>query len=165
MPDYYCTVDDVNNLTPQVPFTATSKPPQATVNGFIDDIAREMDASMSNIGYVVPVVSGEKALQLLRRICAYGALGLAQAVRHTGINTATDSGKTERDNIWTLQYRARMKALCNPQDPFELPDAPRSGEQLIKQPDQVFSSFVQTVPSEDPCYDPDNPVVTRYQTL
>lgn len=162
--DHYATLEDVNGMVPQVPFTPTSKPSNSTVNAFIDDIALEMDASLANVGYVVPVVSGTKALQLLRRICAYGALGLAQACRDTGVTTAVNASGKEVENIWSQTYRARMKALCNPQDPFELPDAPRTNEQLQKQPDQVLRSFVQGV-TDDTSYDPNAPVVSRYQVL
>jgi len=162
--DHYATLDDVNALVPQQPFSASSKPSDAAVTRFIDDIALEMDASLGNVGYAVPVVAGVKALQLLRRICAYGALGLAQAARDTGVTTAVSASGREVENIWSQKYRASMKALCNPQDPFELPDAQRTNEQLQKQPDNVLRSFVQGV-TDDSSYDPNAPVVSRYQTL
>ena len=86
---HYTTIGAVNAFVPQAPFSANSKPTDANVTLWIDDIAQEMDASLANVGYVVPVVSGAKALQLLDRICAYGVLGLAQAARDTGDRKST----------------------------------------------------------------------------
>lgn len=164
MADHYCAIGDVNAMVPQAPFSTTSKPTATDVTAWIDEIALEMDASLGNVGYAVPVAAGPKALTLLRRICAYGVLGLAQAARDTGVTTAVNAAGKEVENIWSQRYRARMKALCDPQDPFELPDAQRTNEQLQKQPDNVLRSFVQGV-TDDTSYDPNAPVVSRYQVL
>jgi hypothetical protein len=161
---HYCTLDDVNKLAPQVPFTDTSKPNAATVISFIDSVAREMDSMIGNVGYVVPIVSGANALESARETCAWGVLGLAQTVRDTGVTTAVSSGDRPIENIWTQKYRARMKALTNPQDPYEWTDAQRTNEQLQKQPDNILRSFVQGV-TDDTSYDPNAPVVSRYQVL
>lgn len=163
--DHYCTLEDLNQLAPQAPFSTTSRPSAVAVTAWIDDIALEMDASLANVGYVVPVVGGPLALQLLRRISSYGALGLAQASRDTGVTTAVSASGKEVENIWSQKYTQRMKALTNPQDPFELPDAPRTSEQLEKQPENVLRSFVQGV-TDDPSYDPTvAPEIQRYQVL
>lgn len=161
--DHYCTLDDVNARVPQSPFTPTSRPTAAIVEEWIDDVATEMDATLGNIGYVTPVIAGDKALAVLRLICVYGVLGLAQAARGTAVSTSVKAGTNEVKNIWIQLYEQRMKALADPQNPFELSDAPRTAEQLEKQPENVLRSFVQSV--SDPAYDPDNPVVTRYQVL
>jgi hypothetical protein len=163
--DHYCSLDDVNKLVPQVPFTDTSKPPAAVVVQFIESVAKRIDASIANIGYVVPVVSGANALELLREACAWGALGLAQHVRDTAVKTAvTDAGRPMK-NLWTQLYDDWLKHLTNPQDPFELADAPRTNEQLLKQGDSVLRSFVETIGSEDDTFDVSNPIVQRSQVL
>lgn len=165
MADHYCLIADVNKLVPQVQYSSTSKPSDTVVTGFIDDIANDMDAVLANIGYVTPVVSGTKALQWLRKTCALGTLGMAQAVRDTGVTTAVTANGREGKNIWQQLYEERMAQLADPQDPTELADAPRTNEQLLKQPDLVLRSFVQTIPADDDNYVVDSPVVTRYQTL
>lgn len=163
--DHYCTLDDVNQLVPQAPYSDTSKPNQAVVLKLIDQVANLMDASMANIGYVTPVVSGTVSLEMLRLACAMGTVGLCQQIRDTGVRTAvTDSGATVT-NIWTQQFDAWIKRLISPEDPFELPDAPRTTQQLQKQGDLLVRSFVQSIPADDTSYDPDNPVITRYQAL
>lgn len=162
--DFYCTVDDVNNLAVQVPFTDASKPNAAQVTSLIEAVARRIDASLANVGYVTPVASGTKALALLREACAWGAMGMAQQIRDSGVTTAVSAGAREAKNIWLQMFDDWVKRLCNPQDPFELPDAPRTNEQLQKQPDNVLRSFVQGV-TDDVDYNPDAPEVTRYQTL
>lgn len=164
--DHYCSLDDVNKLAPQVPFTDLSKPNAAVVIGLIESVAKRIDASIANVGYVVPVVAvGTNALELLREACAWGALGLAQQIRDTGVATAVSESGRPVKNIWIQQFEEWLKRLTSPQDPFELSDAPRTNEQLQKQPENVLRSFVQSLPSLDSSYDPDNPTVTRDQVL
>src|ERR1700720_4134667 len=100
MPDYYAVLTDVNALARQVPFTPTSKPSDADVTALIAMVAARMDASMANVGYVVPIVAGPSSLALLREACAWGALGLAQQIRSTGVVTAVSASGREAKNIW-----------------------------------------------------------------
>jgi enamine deaminase RidA (YjgF/YER057c/UK114 family) len=162
--DHYCVIGDVNALCGQVPFTATSRPTDSQVTGFIAQVAREMDSMLKNVGYVVPIVAGANALESARETCAWGALGLAQTVRDTGVTTAVNASSNERENIWSQKYRARMKALTDAQNPYEWDDAPRTNEQLEKQPENVLRSMAQGI-TDDTSYDPNAPVVSRYQVL
>jgi hypothetical protein len=168
MADHYCLIADVNALVPQALFTATSRPTDAQVIVMIDQVAQRMDASMSNVGYVVPVVTGTKALGLLREACAWGTVGLAQLSRGTqasvGLGDRFAPAGDVSKNVWTRMFDEWLKKLLDPQDPFELPDAARTNEQIQKQPDQVLRSFVQGV-TDDVRYDPNKPVCSRYQVL
>jgi hypothetical protein len=163
----YCALDDLNALVPQAPFTATSKPTAASATQWIADIAVEMDASLRNVGYVTPVAlapDGTDALlsvQILKMINAYGALGQAQAARDTAVSTAVTASGREVKNIWMQRYDQKMAALTDPQDPFELPDAARTDEQLEKQPENVLRSSVQSVSD----FGWTSPAVTRAQVL
>lgn len=164
--DHYATVTDVNDLVPQSPFSDTSKPSAAQVTALIESVAKRMDASMSSIGYVVPVVSGgtptaTNALALLREACAWGAAGLAQQMRDTGVRTAVNASGKEVKNIWLQMFDDWMERLCDPGDPFELTDATRTNEQLEKQPENVLRSSVQGVSDTNWL----NPAVTRAQVL
>lgn len=145
----YCTSADVNLLVPQAPFTATSRPTLAEIDVIIGRISARIDATIANVGYVVPV-TGPQSLDLLTEACAWGALGMAQLVRGTGANQAVNDKGQPVDNLWTQKFERWLKALCNPQDPFELPDAPRTSEQLEKQPENVLRSFVQDVSDTTP---------------
>lgn len=159
--DHYCTIDDVNAYVPQAPFSGTSVPSSVQVEKFIASVARRIDASIEGLGYTVPVVSGTNALALLRETNAWGALGLAQTVRETGVKVATNDRGQPFDNLWTAKFEQFMKRLANPQDAFELPDAPRTDQQLFKQGDDVLRSHVQS----DVDRFVDNPGVTRDQVL
>jgi hypothetical protein len=161
VPDHYCTLDDVNALVSQVPFGPTSKPTDAQVIQIIENTAVRLDASMANIGYVVPVVSGAIALGMLREVCAWGALGLAQTSRDTGVRTAVSASGKEAKNIWLQMYDSWIERLQDPQDPFELPDAARTDEQLEKQGENVLRSSVQSLPDANWL----TPAVTRGQVL
>lgn len=163
--DHYCRLDDVQKLVPQVPFTDTSKPPAAVVIGFIESTAARMDAVLFNLGYAVPVTAGSKSLALLREACAWGAVGLAQQVRDTGVQTAVTEAGRPMKNIWMQMFDDWLKRLQAPADPFELPDATRTDSQVLKNTESLLRSFVQSIPTDDANYDPDNPAVSRYQVL
>ena len=141
--DHYCVIGDVNGLVPQSPFSATSRPTDAQVAILIESTAKRIDATISNVGYVVPVVSGPLSLALLREACSWGALGLAQQSRETAVNTAVSDKPNVGKNVWMRQFEDWLKSLTDPQDPFELPDATRTSSQLVKQPANALRSFVQ----------------------
>jgi hypothetical protein len=145
----YCTSADVNVLIPQAPFSGSSRPSISEVTSLCDQISARIDATVANVGYVVPI-TGTKALPLVTEACAWGVLGLAQTIRGTGANQAvTDKGQPI-ENIWTQKFNQWLKALCDLDNPFELPDAPRNGEKLEKQPENVLRSFVQAVSDQTP---------------
>jgi hypothetical protein len=124
----YCSITDVNNLVPQSPFTPTTTPTQAQVEGFITQLSRRTDACLFNIGYVVPVTTGVQALALLKEAIAWGALGLAQQSRITAIAPDQAVGLS----VWTRMYDNWLKALADNTNPFELPDAPRNAKAVVK---------------------------------
>lgn len=161
--DHYATLLDVNAMIPQAPFTSTSKPSDAQVTDFIEQIANDMDVVMATKGYTVPVVSGDIGLAWLRATCKFGVLGQALAVRDSGVSTAVSARDKETPNIWLQIYEARMKGLADPSTAgTKLADVPATTAQLA--PEDTLRSFAQSV-IDDPSYDPNAPQVTRYQTL
>lgn len=160
--DHYASIDDVNALIPQAPFSATSKPTQTAVTAFLEDVANDMDAMLANVGYTVPVVTGPKGLKWLRKTCALGTLAIAQAARDTGVTTAVNASGREGKNIWQQLFDERMKALIDPQNPTELPDAPRTSDQLLKQPESVLRSMVDGITDVDFS---ESPEIQRDQVL
>lgn len=160
----YATTNDVNAYVPQAPFSATSRPTLTQLQTFVDDGQRVIDATLGNVGYVTPI-TGTVALAECKKANAWYALGIAQQARDTGVTTATsDRGGAPSKNIWTRMFEEWLARLVDPQNPFELPDAPRNNEQLEKQPDQVLRSMAQGL-TDDADYSVDSPVVTRYQVL
>lgn len=157
---HYCTVDDVSALCPQVPFTAQSKPSDQQVATFIEDIALRMDATLGYSGYIVPVVDGPQALAILRRLCSWGALGLAQQVRETGVSTAISDRGVPMRNVWTKMFEDEFAQLIDAKNPYRLPDC-QTTDSLKERPEDVLVS----AGGDDPDQLIDNPVVTRYQTL
>lgn len=161
--DHYCTVSDVNAKVPQAPFGATSRPDETAITDLIEEVATQMDASLANLGYVTPVVEGAQALTILKAICASGVIGIAMTMRSTNVATAVNAGAKETENIWEQRYRRTMAQLADVNDPFELPDAPRTDEQVEKDLDAQARSFVDTL---DACeFDADHPSVTRSQVF
>lgn len=153
MSDHYATIDDINALVPQVPFTATSRPTAATVNAMIDDVGNEIDAWL-NTTYIVPVVSGASALQFLRNLCAWGALGRAQEARNTAVNAEAAGIKS----VWTKKYEEYIKNTVDASVTFLLRDAPQNVDFIPKVASQIVDSNVLSYPDTD---DHDEPRLGR----
>jgi hypothetical protein len=118
----YATLDDVRNLAPQIPISATSKPSDAQVDGFIASLERIVNASLANLGYVVPVTADE-SVAILRDMVSQGALARTLRARAIGTrNPADDQGAADAQK----EFDTRLKALGSSRDPFELPDAERT---------------------------------------
>jgi hypothetical protein len=160
MSDHYCTVLDLNDLVPQAPFGPTSVPKETTAVKMIEATANRIDATLANLGYVTPV-TGTKSLGLLRELCAWGALGLCLNIRGTGVNVAVGERGAPVDNIWTVKFTDALKALGSNKNPFELPDAQRTDQQVIKQDDSLLRSNVFS----DETRMVDSPTITRDQVL
>ena len=126
--DHYCTIADVNSYVPQSPFTSTTTPSQAQVQGYITQVANQLDLTLVNIGYVTPVVTGTLALAELRKANAWGALGLAQQSRITAIAPDQAVGLS----VWTKMLNDWIKALSDPKNPYELTGADRNGNAVVK---------------------------------
>lgn len=161
----YATISDVNGLTGQSPFTSSSTPTQAQVEQFLTDITTFVNASLANMGYAVPVdvVTYPLSGIILKRLCSAGATGLALQARMTAV--APD--QAVQDNVWTKRYDLWLKKLCDNKDPFELPDAPRTGKEIIKPLGDVAkdatSSSVDSGTSQDPTSYLTNPPFTMGQ--
>lgn len=159
--DHYCTLIDVNALVPQTPYSSSSKPTDVQVSSVIESVATRIDASIGNIGYATPVVTGQKSLALLREACTWGAAGLAQQMRQTALGASLSASDKPIKNIWLQMFDDWLKKLVDPEDPFELPDAPRSGAQLQKSAESLITSSVQTIDDTNWL----TPNVTREQVL
>jgi len=135
MSDHYCTISDVNSYVPQSAFTSTTVPTQAMVQSFISQVANQIDLTLKNLGYTTPVVQGPMSLIELRKANAWGALGLAQQSRITAIAPDQAIGLS----VWTKMFNTWFDALGDPRNPFELADAPRTGQAVIKPVGEVMA--------------------------
>ena len=129
----YCTISDVNGLVPQSPFTNTTTPTQAQVEGYIINVSNRIDATLTNLGYVTPVVTGTQSLLLLKEAASWGALGLAMQSRVTAIAPDQAVGLS----VWTRMFNDWLKALADQDNPFELPDAVRNQKAVVKPPGEL----------------------------
>ncbi len=148
--DHYCTLEDVNNLVVQQPFTPLSKPSDTQVQALIAAVATLIDANIGTI-YQVPVVAGPLALQLLRDLNAWGAAGRAQEARQTAATPELAGTKS----VWTKKFEEWLEMLVDPTDPFILPDAPRNPDFVEKVASQITDSNVLSYP-DDESNDDDN---------
>lgn len=124
----YATVDDVNRLVPQNPFSGTSTPTAAQVSTYIDQISMRMDAILDNIGYITPVTGGVKALAQLKEACAWGACGIAQQARIASV-TPDLAGQM---SVWTKMFEGWLDKLASAKEPFHLIDAATNQKLVVK---------------------------------
>lgn len=146
----YATVEDVNRLVPQNPFTPTTSPSSAHVETYIDQVSRRIDACLDTIGYITPVTGGPKALQQLKEACAWGACGIAQQARIASV-TPDLAGQM---SVWTKMFFDWLERLSSQKDPFHLIDATTTGRLTVKpmgemQRDPIISS-VDSGTTSDP---------------
>lgn len=147
MSDHYCTVNDVNKLVPQAPFSNASKPRDVDVQEFIESTAKRMDAWLGNRGYTVPI-TGTNSVAMAREACAWGALGLAQQVRDTAVKTAvTESGRPVK-NVWLQMFEQWLDSICDSDASFRLTDAPRTDQEVEKDHDLIMSGPVEASDDE-----------------
>jgi hypothetical protein len=149
----YCLLADVNQLVPQQPFGPATVPTDTDVEQFILDIGAEMNATLGNMGYLVPVDATASPLAFAECVKAnkWGALGIAQDARMTAVlrDDMVGGGK----NAWTIRYYTWVKNLTDSKHPYELPDAQRNAFAIVKPLGQIESSTV-----DNPDYDyPTNP--------
>lgn len=132
----YATSADVQAKVPQFVFSATTKPSLTDIAGLIAEVEAELDASLGNLGYVVPV-TGAKSLVLVRTMVAYAALARTLDALHAGTGQASPVADTARK-----YYESRLTWLGDPKHPFTLPDAPKTDSAVPKPGDENMPAVV-----------------------
>ncbi len=126
----YAQVSDVTQIAPQMEFSAATKPSDGDVQGFLDTVEAELNATLGNLGYTVPIpATAPESIKILRLIAAYGALALALSARGFGLDPAV----VDQAAFARQYYDGRIKALRSGKDPMVLPDAVTSDASPIKE--------------------------------
>lgn len=108
----YAQVSDVGKLTPHVQLNDHSLPSGGTVAEWIADVEASLNAVLSGIGYLTPVVDPDSVRILKLRV----ANAVAAMVTRTMSNPPVDPDTFQR------VYDGWLKALRDPRDPTKLPD-------------------------------------------
>lgn len=155
----YAQVSDVRALAPGISIDGNSKPSEGQVQGYLDAVESEVNAVLGNLGYVTPVAAtSTESCRILKDLIGHGALAKVQRARALG----SDANILESAKEIERYYRDRLKALKAADDPFELPDAPRTDTAAIKGPAAAMGSFAD---DEYADFDEDSPRVTRAQAF
>ncbi|HEY8410194.1 MAG TPA: hypothetical protein VIK76_02285 [Pyrinomonadaceae bacterium] len=109
----YTSVSDVKALAPHVPITNTSQPSEGTVNQWIGELEAMYDAQFRTLGFETPI-TGVHSVVIVRQIIAHAVMARVMRSRP---NPESDPENFQR---WA---DTRMKALRDPNDPFDLDDA------------------------------------------
>ena len=124
----YADLGAVQARMPQFQLTATSKPSQQDAETFMLDAEAQIDATLENIGYVVPI-TGEKALSIVKNLTI--ALTIASVLQARAASVGGDAAiaSADRAQKW---YDDKMRALSSPTNPLELTDAVRNTKEVVK---------------------------------
>lgn len=142
----YAQISDVRALAPAIAINAGSTPNEGTVQAFIERIESELNATLGNLGYVVPVEStATESRKILKGLVAKGALGETLMARALGV----DSSLLDAATAVTKQFREMLKALKSAGDPFELPDATRTDGAPVKDQASLGTSFADELTDDD----------------
>lgn len=143
----YAQVSDITARAPGIELTASSKPSAGQATAFLADIERDVNAALTNLGYVTPIVQADSplAFSIVKDKVAYAALARVLMARALGASQPKEQGAEAAQAV----YDDWMRALGNPNSPIELPDATRTGEAVEKDGADRVSSFVQGVAATD----------------
>lgn len=155
----YAQISDIRALAPAVTLDASSRPSAGQAEVYLTEVEAEVNAVLGNLGYVTPIAeSATSARLIVKDLVAHGALAKVLRARAVG----QDSNLLEGAERVDRHYRDRLKALKNPDDPFELPDAERTDRAVTKGPDEQMGSFADDAFDD---FDEDAPRVTRAQVF
>lgn len=125
----YCTPQDVRDLAPQIVIDNTSKPNSGQVATMIADVERELDAALTNLGFVVPV-TGPTSIAILKDKVAHAVVARVLRARNFGSADPGQIGAGDAQKV----YDVWLRALASATDPTDLPDATRTGGDVSKTP-------------------------------
>lgn len=110
----YATLRDVEALNPQRgPYGDTTVPTAAAVEGFIADIAAEIDAVLGSQNIVAPVTEPSTFLAVLRRLNALGAAGQAEMAAFPNQPGGGDVGGSASGPRYWRMYQDGLTRLVN----------------------------------------------------
>jgi hypothetical protein len=144
----YATVSDVRSLAPHVPINASSQPSEGTVQTWLADFERVIDALFASMGYTVPL-TGTVGRTIAKDIITHAVMARVMRSRP---NPETDP-KLFQDYV-DLQ----LKRLRDPRDTFDLFGETKSGDSVLKESPVRFSSNLRDLMLEE-----DRPRINRDQ--
>ena len=123
----YVTIDDVRARFPQVQFSANTKPSEEQVGVWISEVEAQLNASLSNLGYIVPITEAVDILQIKDRLVSKVG-GRALRARLFGVGDVSQDGSREAE----AEYDKWLAALMNPRSPVELTASSRTSAEVLK---------------------------------
>lgn len=135
----YAQVSDVRKLIPSVPINATSQPSEGAVAEWITDTERVLDAFFASSGYVVPL-TGAVSRTIAKDLVANR---IAARVLRARPNPEQDPENFQR------QYDGDLKRLRDPGDAFDLTDATKTPDAVVKNMGPRFSSNLRDLLLEE----------------
>jgi hypothetical protein len=97
------------------------------VTTWTNDVSVELDASLRNLGYTVPI-TGTDSLLVVKQMVVREVMARILDSRQGGVGMAGDTGATEHH----AYYDKMLRRLGDPSDPLELADAPRTTAEVHK---------------------------------
>jgi hypothetical protein len=133
----YATISDVQARMPQVTLDERSKPSLSSAETFLADAETQVDATLENLGYVVPI-TGEKSLSIVKGLTISLTIVMILQARAASVGGEAAEASIKRAQGW---YDDRVKALADKNNPLELTDAERTTAAAGK-PEAVLSGLL-----------------------
>ena len=161
----YCTVPDVQALTPARVFGQGTNPTTADVQLYLELVEAEVNAVLVNKDYAVPVSEAlsPMAYALMRRICLQGTVAQIEVSAGNGPNIDRTRAIYEKSLERLSEARTVLDAAKN-----DLRSKPRGpgvttiGQALSQQADENNSG---AAPGTGNANEPNNPFFTRGQAF
>lgn len=154
----YATPADVQTRMPQFTLGTDTKPTLASVPDFIEDAENELNAVLATLGYLTPVVQATSPLSwpIVVAVSVQATIWRILDARAASVGGEASIKGADRAKQY---YTERIEWLRDPKNPYELPDCPRSTDQVVKP-----ASILQCI--ETPCiHEGENWPLSRQATL
>jgi hypothetical protein len=145
----YATLDDVLDRIPQVVLSDTSKPTRSTAQKFLDAVHGELEGVLKNMGYQVPVVKADSPYGF-SQVQTAECLAVGSRILYARANGVGGDGAVTSAERMQKQYEDMICAWNTRNNPKELTDVPRNGDQVQK-PQHVLDGVADSFGSSDAC--------------
>jgi len=119
----YCSLTDVQELTPKFTFNATSTPTQTQVESLITKIAVEIDAALEVQGITIPVTEPANFVAWLKNL---NALGVAYRAMQGMFPSTAEKDSLPAWQTYRKDYREGLDAIRKGEMPASVTSSPAS---------------------------------------
>jgi hypothetical protein len=131
----YATLQELKDAYPAIRWTGTGALGDDKAQAILDNLHAQVDGILKGLGYIVPV-TGTESVKILKDIVIQGSIAQVLKTLFYGIKDPEEVGANQAYR----EFRNKLKALADPDDPLTLSDAQIS-EAASKVAAELISSY------------------------